>query len=170
MDDLAKALGMSKRTLYAYFPSKLDLLKAVIRNKFDDAEAELERINPASPQDFPVALRQLLAVAQKNLAEIEPSFLRDVQREAPELFLMLEARRRGLIERHWGKVIGRGQETGFIRKDIPVKLLNEIILGAARAVTRSPIADELDLTPKAIMSALMTVVLEGVLIRKGAQK
>ncbi len=38
MEDLAEELGMSKKTLYASFSSKNALLKAVIHNKFDEAE------------------------------------------------------------------------------------------------------------------------------------
>ena len=161
---------MSKKTLYAYFPSKTALLKAVILDKFDEAEADLTRITAANPSDFPAAMRQLLAVAQRNQAEIQPPFVRDIQREAPEMFLLVESRRRDLIQRHWGKLLEQGQQEGFIRKDIPVKLINEILLGAAQAVTRSSFIEELDFTPKAAGSALMTVILEGVLIKKGRSK
>jgi AcrR family transcriptional regulator len=33
MDDLAVELGISKKTLYAYFPGKFDLLEAVLADK-----------------------------------------------------------------------------------------------------------------------------------------
>ena len=34
MDDLAAELGMSKKTLYAHFPSKKALLEAIVADKF----------------------------------------------------------------------------------------------------------------------------------------
>jgi len=41
MDDLAAELRMSKKTLYASFPSKSSLVEAVLKAKFDDVEADL---------------------------------------------------------------------------------------------------------------------------------
>ena len=44
MDDLAEELGMSKKTLYAHFPSKTALLEAVIGDKLQRVEADLDRV------------------------------------------------------------------------------------------------------------------------------
>ena len=41
MDDLAEELGMSKKTLYASFPSKTALLQAVLMDKFRNVESDL---------------------------------------------------------------------------------------------------------------------------------
>ena len=38
MDDLASDMGMSKKTLYAHFPSKSALVKGVLTQKLDEAE------------------------------------------------------------------------------------------------------------------------------------
>jgi AcrR family transcriptional regulator len=48
MDDLARELGMSKKTLYASFPSKAALLEAALGEKFRAVEADLERITSAA--------------------------------------------------------------------------------------------------------------------------
>ena len=42
MDDLAEELGISKKTLYAHFPGKFDLLEAVLSDKFASVEAMLK--------------------------------------------------------------------------------------------------------------------------------
>ena len=39
MDDLAEELAISKKTLYAHFPSKIALLEAVLADKFASVEA-----------------------------------------------------------------------------------------------------------------------------------
>src|SRR5204862_7599806 len=59
-DDLAEELGVSKKTLYSHFPSKIALLEAVLADKFASLEANLEEITRAYPHDFPVALHELL--------------------------------------------------------------------------------------------------------------
>src|SRR5947209_19593490 len=67
MDDLAEELAMSKKTLYAHFPSKIALLEAVLADKFAGVEAKLEEIKRAYPHDFQAALHQLLASTQREL-------------------------------------------------------------------------------------------------------
>src|SRR5262245_39265398 len=94
MDDLAEELGMSKKTLYAHFPSKAALLEAVLLDKSRAIEAEVARITSECSSDFLAGLHQLLACLQRHAEEIRPPFLRDLQREAPELFKVVEGRRR----------------------------------------------------------------------------
>ena len=53
MDDLAEELGISKKTLYAYFPGKFDLLEAVLADKLTGVEATLKEVTRAHPDDFP---------------------------------------------------------------------------------------------------------------------
>ena len=50
MDDLAAELRMSKKTLYACFPSKSSLVEAVLKDKFNEVEADLSRL--ASERSF----------------------------------------------------------------------------------------------------------------------
>ena len=161
MDELAASLGMSKKTLYAHFPSKTELLKALVAQKFAEVEADLSQITAARAADVMPALRELLAAVQRNTQEIQPAFFRDVQRLEPEVFAWAENRRRQLIEQHFSKLLTAGRRWGVIRKDIPVKLVIEIILGAAHAMLTPRAMAELAITPRTGLSAIITVVLEG---------
>jgi AcrR family transcriptional regulator len=162
MDDLAEELGMSKKTLYACFPSKTALLKAVLVDKFRAVEADLQRIT-SNCSDVPAALQALLACVQRHTEEIQPPFVRDIQREAPEMFKLVETRRRDVIQRHFGKLFEKGRRDGLIRKDVPSRLMTEILLGATQTILNPPKMMELKLTPKTGFSAIITVILEGVL-------
>src|SRR6266446_3902391 len=86
MDDLAEELGISKKTLYAHFPSKIELLEAVLADKFANVEAKLNAITRAHPHDFSRALHELLANTQRELDEIKPPFVRDMRQKAPQVF------------------------------------------------------------------------------------
>jgi AcrR family transcriptional regulator len=170
MDDLALGLGMSKKTLYAHFPSKTTLLKAMLLDKFRCAEEEMEAITSECSADFASGLQRLLACVQRHTEEIRPPFLRDMQRETPDLFKVVQARRRGLIQRYFGKVLGEGRREGLIRKDIPVHLIIEILLGAVEAIVNPPRLAELELSPKRGMTAITAVILEGALTPEGRTK
>jgi AcrR family transcriptional regulator len=170
MDDLAEELGMSKKTLYAFFPSKTDLLRAVLLDKFRSVETDLDRITSECSSNFLMALRELLACLQFHTGEIQPAFVRDIRRESPEIFKLVESRRRDVIQRYFGKIFDQGRRAGIFRKDVPTRLMIEILLGATEAIMNPPKLAELGLTPKAGYLTIITVVLEGVLTEEGRPK
>jgi AcrR family transcriptional regulator len=170
MDDLAEELGMSKKTLYASFPSKDALLRAVLLDKFRSVELDLDRIMAECSTDVLGALHRLLTCMQRHTEEIQPPFVRDIRREAPDMFTLVEERRRGVIQRYFGKLFEEGRRAGIIRKDIPARLMIETLLGAVQALMNPAKMVELGLTPTAGYSAITTVILEGVLTGKGRSK
>jgi AcrR family transcriptional regulator len=169
MDEVAQELGMSKRTLYDFFPSKATLLKAVLLDKIQSIETELDGIASSSSDDVLKALRQLLACVQRHTEEIRPPFVRDLRREGPEMFKLIEDRRRALIQLYFGKLFDEGRRAGVIRKDIPTRVMIEILLGATEAVMNPQKITELGLTPKSGYSAILSVILEGVLKRRRSE-
>jgi len=104
MDDLAEALGVSKKTLYRHFPGKIDLLEAVLADKFAGVEARLKEVTRAHPYNFAATLHELLAQAQRELDEIKPPFVRDMRQKAPQVFKIVERRRAALIERFFARL------------------------------------------------------------------
>ncbi len=167
MDDLAAELAVSKKTLYAHFPSKIALLEAVLADKFTDVEAKLEEIKRAYPHDFPAALHELLASTQRELDEIRPPFVRDMRQKAPQVFKIVERRRAELIQRFFGKLFAEGQRIGMVRKDLPAQLMIEILLAAVQAIVNPAKVEELGLSPKTGFASVVKVVLEGVITRRG---
>jgi AcrR family transcriptional regulator len=166
MDDLARELGMSKKTLYARFRSKTALIKAVLLAKFRDIDADLQQIT-SDCSDVTRVLHDLLACVQRHTGEIQPPFVRDIRREAPDLFAMVESRRRTIIQRHFGTFFDHARKAGLIRKDVSPELIVEILLGSVQAVLNPTKLTELRLTPKTGFTAVITVILEGVMTDAG---
>ena len=169
MDDLAEELGISKKTLYAHFPGKIELLEAVLADKFAGVEAKLKEVARAHPQDFPATLHALLANTQRELDEIKPPFVRDMRQKAPHVFKVVERRRAALIERFFGRLFIEGQRAGMVRKDVPARLIIEIMLAMVQAIMNPPKMEELGMMPKEGFSGILKIVLEGALRAKGRQ-
>jgi len=170
MDDLAEELGMSKKTLYASFPSKLDLLRAVLLDKFRSVEGDLDRVMSSASKDVLAALHQLLACMQQHTEEIQPPFVRDIRREAPEIFQVVQSRRRDVIQRYFGKLFEDGRRSGIIRKDVSTRLMIEMFLGVTEAIMNPTKMAELGLTPTTGYISIIKVMLEGLLTEKGRSK
>ena len=166
MDDLAAELGMSKKTLYAHFPSKVALVEAVLEDKVGEVEADLGQLAKGQTANVEVVLHQFLDCLQRHTAEIQPAFVRDIGRETPELFQLIEQRRRELIRRYFGGLFEDGKKAGVIRPDIPTHLIIEILLGAVQAIMNPPKLMELGLTVEKGYSSVIRLILEGALVAK----
>jgi AcrR family transcriptional regulator len=167
MDQLAEELGISKKTLYAHFPGKIELLEAVLADKFAGVEAKLNGIIHAHPHNFSAALHDLLVNMQRELDEIKPPFVRDMRQKAPHVFKVIERRRAALIERFFGRLFIEGQRAGMVRKDVPAKLTIEILLAIVQAIMNPLKMEELGMTPKEGFSGILKIILEGALTRRG---
>src|SRR5262249_25429087 len=146
------------------------LLEAMLLDKFRRIDQELENITSECSADFPTGLHRLLASVQQHAEEIRPPFVRDIQRDAPELFKVVQTRRRKIIQRHFSKLLGEGRREGLIRKDTPVHVIIEILLGAVEAIMNPPRLAELGLSPKSGFTAIISVILEGALTPEGRTK
>src|SRR5438477_2843818 len=167
MDDLAEELGISKKTLYAHFPGKIDLLEAVLADKLAGVEAKLKEVTHAHPHDFPATLQELLTGTQRELDEIKPPFVRDMRQKAPEVFKLVERRRAALIQRYFGRFFVEEQRAGMVRKDVPAKLIIEILLATVQSIMNPAKMEELGMTPKEGYTGILKIVLEGALTPKG---
>jgi AcrR family transcriptional regulator len=170
MDDLATDLGMSKKTLYMQFSDKAGLLEAVLLDKLHDIDRDLGRIASRDVSNFPALLHDLCACLQRHLEEIQPSFLWDIQREEPDMFILVQTRRLEMVHRYFGKVLDEGRKAGLIGKDIPANLIIEILLAAIEAILTPQKMTEMGLTPQTGFLTIIRVVLRGVMTDKGRAK
>lgn len=163
MDDLAAELGVSKKTLYAHFPSKDLLLEAVLNDKFSRAAARLAQTKKSSTGDFSANLEAMLGTMQAELDELKPPFIRDMRLKAPHVFQRVEERRAKLIATHFGALFRAGQRSGDVRRDLSVPLMIATVLAAIQAIVNPAKLAELQLTPPEAFAGVTGIVLRGVL-------
>lgn len=170
MDDLAAEVGMSKKTFYAHFPSKLALVEEVMLHKIGEVESDLERITAGTAASFSETLHALLACLQKHTGEIQPAFIRDVRRDAAEVFDVIECRRAAIIKRSFTRLLSSGRKAGMIRMEVPQTLVIEMLLASTHNIMNPHKLEELNLTAKAGYSAIIDVILRGAMTTKGREE
>ena len=165
MDELAAELGMSKKTVYQFFSGKSELLLSVIDQKLSQVDSDLERITKSPDADFAGTLGKILHCVQTHTEEISPSFLRDLERDTPELFARIQARRREIIGKHFERLIQAGRRAGLVRTDIAPHIIIEILLSTVHGIMHPAKLREMNLSPKSAFSASLQICLQGALLR-----
>ncbi|MDP4265892.1 MAG: TetR/AcrR family transcriptional regulator [Bacteroidota bacterium] len=121
MDDVARELGISKKTLYQYVDDKDDLVEKTLNFFNDNDNHEFCKID-----DNQNAIDTLLFVSEhvaKKLSEINPSIVYDLRKYYPALWKNFNETKRDHIFSHIKKNIETGIRQGLYRDDFNIDLI-----------------------------------------------
>ena len=84
MDDLAKRLGISKRTLYEHFPSKIDILDTIIEQTLAEFDEKTEKIIQDDQLSLLEKIKSVITVVPKYNEFYDLRILEQMKRFYPE--------------------------------------------------------------------------------------
>jgi TetR/AcrR family transcriptional regulator, mexJK operon transcriptional repressor len=137
-DAMAAEAGVSKRTLYAYYPSKEDLFVDVLRKlSLENPQTRaLESMEAMSPKNRKELQRDLLELARKIVTTMmQPDYLALLRTTIAEVHRFPQLGgllRTNLPERAMGSfagIVGRSRERGIVRKDVDGEAAARMFVG-----------------------------------------
>jgi AcrR family transcriptional regulator len=166
MDDLARELGMSKKTVYLHFASKEALLRAVLLRRVAEADQGMRAIVKAR-EAFPEKLRHVARFLLGKLGEVSPIFLEDIRRYAPDCFLIVEEFRGRAIPDYFSQLFEEGIRAGHVRSRLHCDLLIRMLVLSIQGIIRPETLAELHLPPREALEHILSVIFEGILTPRG---
>jgi AcrR family transcriptional regulator len=167
MDELARELGMSKKTLYRSFRSKDAMADALVSAKMTAVTSGIETIMADPAAGFSTRARRVLDHVMTELSSVSPVFLRDLQRSMPHIYRRIENVRRNVVPELWGRLIREGQAEGLVRDDLDPAFAAELMLHAVQGVLNPETLQRLHLTPKQAFAKTTNLLLAGMLTAAG---
>ena len=134
MDDIAKHMGVSKKTIYVHFPTKNQLVEQSALNHLDGI---IKRINVISKQskDPIIELYQIKKEALNHLSSEKNSPQYQLQKYYPSLYSKLKEKEFSALSGLFSNSIQEGIQTGIFRKDIDVDFVVRIFFNGIRGIT-----------------------------------
>lgn len=123
MDDIAQDLGMSKKTLYKYYPGKLELLSKSFEVLKIKMTSKVEAILENRYITFPLKLKSTLRVIASHLVPINPELFEDLRDHAPEIWEELTTYINESAYLRFAKLIEQGVSQGLVNPKINVNLI-----------------------------------------------
>jgi AcrR family transcriptional regulator len=167
MDDLARELGMSKKTLYVHFPSKDALAEAILDGLGKSIRTQLEAVLSHPKLTFAQKLCGVIDVVGSVLGKVSPATLRDLQRYAPHLYQKIEEVRQKNVPYVFGRLIRTGIAEGMVRPEIDPAFAAEFWLQAIRGLIQPDILDRTQLTPRQTLGEGIHLFFNGLLTPAG---
>ncbi len=166
MDETAERLGMSKKTVYRFFPSKEDLLQEVTRVHLEECDQELTAICRQAGVDPLTKLKRYLNYLTALYAKMSGALLYDLQRHAPEIWNQVESKRQACLNTHFGALIKEGRQKGHFRKDVDERLFVLIYAHVLRDILNPHVLSELPFKPNQVFDTVVKVLFQGLLTDK----
>lgn len=136
MDDIARELGMSKKTLYQYVDNKTDLIEQIFHQHIEEEKKVIERIRSSAAD----AIDEILKIARyvvEQLRDLSPTTVYDLQKYYQNTWKQMDA----LHQRHVYTIIKENLERG-IRQGVYRSNLSPDIIAKLYVGKTSLVADE----------------------------
>lgn len=117
MDDIAKELGMSKKTIYQFYKEKDDLVNQLCENEMLKQEVQFDEIRTLAKD--PIHEIMLISIKIREMMQhINPIFFLDLQKFYPKAFILFQKFKEDCAFKDILRNIKEGKETGVYREDI----------------------------------------------------
>lgn len=128
MDDVAKSVGISKRTLYEMFSSKDELLSQCMKLHREKGREKFEAVVKDSSNDFVDIVIKILFIIKEDVRSANPVFYQDLQRFNFRSASNEHERGREETCNQFMRLLERGVKEGYIRKNINLSLVAELFI------------------------------------------
>ena len=166
MDEVARTLSMSKKTLYQCFENKDQLVSAAMIAHIEREVDAFKRIHEVSGNAIE-EIHGLAEIMRKNLGQLNPSTLFDIQRFHPhawETFLNFKDK---CIQGHTADNIVRGIAEGYYRSEIDANIIARLRVEQVSLMFKPSVFSSIDFDFKQVQLQVLDHFINGLLTDKG---
>lgn len=164
MDDLARRLGISKRTLYEHFSSKADILDVLIEDAFSEVDKRNESI--LQNEDIPVTekIKEVMISLPTHIELVDRPTLEQIKRSFPEQWEKLSE----MYTKEWDEMdtlIAQGIREGIIVNK-NAALIVKMIRGAVETAQDQHFYIVNNISITEALSQMADIILYGLIVKE----
>jgi len=122
MDDIARHLGMSKKTIYQFFKDKSELVTALVKKKLKDDEDRINEI-VSTAANVMEEMINMMKCSEEIFSRINPIVIHDLQKFHPDAWKEFQNFKNKFVTEKMEQLLNKGINQGYIRPQIDVKII-----------------------------------------------
>jgi len=170
MEEFAHSMGMSKKTIYKFFPSKDDIVKAITREQLISINHRCESFRNDSTLEFIDRIKSTIGYLTTEMQKMKPQFYIDVQRTIPDLWKEVDNFRNEKVTCDFALMVQQGVVLGIFRSDVNVQVFVLMYASAMRSIVNPEALSHLPLNVSQAYQSAVTVFFEGMMTDEGRSK
>jgi len=127
MDDVAKELGMSKKTIYRFVKDKSELVESTLRNYLDEEQKQLKTLVAPSENSVDEMIR-MISYFIGQVRDFNPSALNDMQKYYPQAWNIYQEYRFHFMLSMIQENLKSGVEQGVYRSNLNSDIISRIYI------------------------------------------
>lgn len=168
MDEMARQLGVSKKTLYQYVSDKNDLVEQCIQFGHELDEQMIQSIADNADNAIDEILTLSTHVGQE-LKKVHPSIFFDLERYHPSAMNMIKCHKNEYIKNSILNNLTRGIKEGFYRENMNVEVIATMYIKIVDHVLAGEIQQRLNLPNETIYEEVFRYHIRGIASEKGIE-
>lgn len=167
MDEIAKSLKISKKTIYKFFDSKEILVKEVVRNFLQQNKVIIQNIL-GSDDDAVTKAFNLFQHLGKILLSVSNRWIGDLQVHYQALWKEIDEFRTKMMLANVSRLINQGKAEGFIM-DYPTDIIVMFFVSSVRGIINPDFIIQRKLEPETIMDPTISLLMNAILTDRGKE-
>ncbi|MAX69573.1 MAG: TetR family transcriptional regulator [Flavobacteriaceae bacterium] len=168
MDDIANALGMSKKTIYQYFENKTVLVEESVMYLFQTISSGIEDIRDLEKNPIE-EIFEIKRFLMKNLKDEKSSPQYQLEKYYPKIFKDIKERQFCVMEDCVTCNLERGVKMGLYRKDINVDFVSKIYFTCMMALKDKELFPLDNFSMQTLMNNYLEYHLRGICTSNGIE-
>lgn len=167
MDDIAKELSMSKKTIYTVFEDKESLLFEMVDYCFDKIKESEDAVLSDETLSTAEKIRKILGVLPESYMDIDFRQLYSLKAKYPKTYRKVEQR----LESGWEKtiaLISQGMEDGIVRP-VNVQIVKMMLEASIEQFFARDILIRNGLTYQEALDEVVRVIVDGIIVCPGKE-
>jgi AcrR family transcriptional regulator len=170
MDEIAASVGISKKTLYKFFPGKEALVKEMITTLKCAVDDHIDAVWTNDKMDFMDKLKSVMNFIGKQTSKLHGPLLEDLHRNVPEIWEEIHDFRRANAVKRFTEFVNVGIEKGVFRKDIDRQLIILFYLHAIQGMINPETLSQMPYSANQIFDSIIRIIFEGILSEEGRKE
>jgi AcrR family transcriptional regulator len=168
MDEIASELRMSKKTIYKFFPSKDELIKAIAKFFMNRMKS---KIVPALQSDKNAIekLGDLINILAKASDKISAARMEELKRHYPSIWNEIDNFRTEMMFGNITKVIDQGKTEGLFL-DYPTNIIMNVLVASVRSIVNPDFIMNNNYSIIEAARYAFRIVISGILTDKGKKE
>jgi TetR/AcrR family transcriptional regulator, cholesterol catabolism regulator len=168
MDDVARELGISKKTLYQFVENKDDLVRKVLQQHIEtDKQFCTTEFSKA-----PNAVEEIMVVIDTNSTQIrqmKANIVYDLQKYHREAWLMMQNYQQGFLYETVSNNLKRGISEGLYRESLNVDIVTRLHIATSFQLFNEDIFPSSQFSREVVFREYLMHYLYGILSEKGVK-
>jgi AcrR family transcriptional regulator len=165
VDSLSQDLGMSKKTIYKYFPTKEDLVEKSVALFFYVIEKKLKKLIKNEPNPA-LQFVKVMEFVMGHISMISIEKLADLKMRFPAVWKKMETFRLDLRDDFY-IILSEAQSQGFVRKDVDIKIIATLYMNIINSTFQPEFFLSNNLAPSDAIQHFLKMVTGGLFTEDG---